>query len=146
MLLQCADLSLQKSLRHTIGSTALANMLVAGLMTELEKETRGEVKPELYETRRNVTTKKGHHIILWKDVWRKERKSQHSTDTSDSSKTFYLESEGDGDACALEEIITMRSSSNKRDECTSRKEPSGIVSVSMPEIETITFEHGRRAV
>ena len=70
MLLQCADLSLQKSLQHTIGSTALANMSVVGFMTEIEKEASGGVNSKLYEARGNVTTKKGHHILLWKDVWR----------------------------------------------------------------------------
>ena len=51
MLLQCADLSLQKLLRHTIGSTALANMSVAALMTEIEKEASGgfiqEITPKI---------------------------------------------------------------------------------------------------
>ena len=50
MLLQCADLSLQKSLR----STTMTNMSVVGLMTELEKETSGGVKPKLYETRLEI--------------------------------------------------------------------------------------------
>jgi hypothetical protein len=56
MLLQCADLSLQKLLRHTIGSTALANMSVAGLMTEIEKGTSGGVNSKLYEARGRDTT------------------------------------------------------------------------------------------
>ena len=146
MLLQCADLSLQKSLRDTIGSTTMANMSVAGLMTELKKETSGGDKPELYKSRGNVTTKKGHNIILWKDVWRREKRSQHSTDTSDTSETLHIKSEGDGDACALmAEIIPVRSSSNNRDDGNSRNEPSGIVAVLMPEIGTITLEHGQRA-
>ena len=36
-LLQCADLSLRRSLQNTIGSAALANMKVTGMMTEIEK-------------------------------------------------------------------------------------------------------------
>ena len=109
---------LQKLLRHTTGSTHLANMSVAGLTTEIEKETSGGVNSKLYEARGNVTTKKGHHILLWKDVWRREKRSQHSTDTSE---TLHIKSEGDRDACALmAEIIPVRSSSNNRDDGNSR--------------------------
>ena len=99
-------------------------------MTELEKETSGGVNSKLYEARGNFTIKKGHHILLWKDVWRREKRSQHSTNTSDSSKKLHPKSEGDIDAW---------SSSNSRNKCAPRTEPSGTVAVSAPEIETIAL-------
>ena len=46
----------------------------------------------------------------------------------------------------MEEIILLRSSSNSRNERAPRTEPLGTVAVSVPEIETIAFEPGRRVV
>ena len=36
-LLQCVDLSLRRTLQNTIGSANMANINVAGLLTEIEK-------------------------------------------------------------------------------------------------------------
>ena len=80
-LLQCADLSLRRTLQNTIGSTALANMTVAGLMTEIEKAAVEGGESELYEARKNVTTKEEHHTSLWKDVWTREEKTRYSLKT-----------------------------------------------------------------
>ena len=107
MLLQCADLSLQKLLRDTIRSTTMTNMSVVGLMTELEKETSGGVNPELYETRGNVTTKKGNHTFVWKDVWRRKERTRYSRKRLDTSGQ-QQQSEEDSDTQALcEEIVLL---------------------------------------
>ena len=46
---------------------------------------------------------------MWKDVLRREKRSQHSKDTSDSPRILNPKSEDDGDACALmEEIIEQQ--------------------------------------
>ena len=52
------------------GSTTLAIMTVAGLMTEIVKAAGEGGESEMYEARKNVKK-----MFLWKDVWRREEKS-----------------------------------------------------------------------
>ena len=52
------------------GSTSLAIMTVAGLMTEIVKAAGEGGESEMYEARKNVKK-----MFLWKDVWRREEKS-----------------------------------------------------------------------